>query len=158
MVEFVLVLPVCMMLFTGIAQFGLICMNAIMVKYAAYTVARAAISYVEPYKSDRMAQMSNHLVKAMLDRANSPGSGMNDIFTMRIPHTVKDSALKVEHGLKFSHSRYEYTRVTMNYDMELTVPVAKRLFAAIPGGSIKNGKCYFPLRARATMHSGVRYK
>lgn len=153
MAEFVLILPVAALLLCGTVQFALIAINAVLVQYSAYAVARSAVSYVEPWKSSLTAQKANYTSKRLLDDLNNLHVKADEVVRFIVPAAPADTSLKVENVL-FANSDFIHKKITFNYNMELQIPFANRFFAMI-NGTASNGKYYFPLKGSAIMNSGV---
>lgn len=149
-----MILPVTAMLLCGVAQFAVIAINAIMVKYAAFAVARSAISYVEPWKSEQSAQRADYIIKKMITDLNDISINTNDVVRFRVPDDIRDAELIIT-DKKFVNSEYIHKKIILKYDLELHIPFANKFFAMLYNGK-KNGRYYFPITASAVMNSGVK--
>ncbi len=72
MVEFAVILPVMMLVVLGIAQLGMIFINAMKLKYTAYMTARVACVYADEGERKEKAGKAVLILKSMSAAAENP--------------------------------------------------------------------------------------
>lgn len=133
-VEFALILPVFILLILGIVQLSLIFRTTLMVQYAAYQTARCAVAYEDDFKEEK-ARQGMSMNALMIRGANS--LGITDFVDFK--NLSVDSLNWMIENSKETQVDYEIEeesglmRVTVTYEMPLTVPVANRFFGALQG-------------------------
>ena len=147
----------------GMVQLGIIFANSMMLKYAAYTVARVVVVYDEDRERRNKALIAEKMLKMQIAYANTykkSGAGigadlLRSLGTDVIAGIVEKSRLEIEEKV-FEKSKSKFLKVTITYNMPLTVPFVNKVFNAIGVGfggitSYKIGKPYYPLKASAIM-------
>jgi hypothetical protein len=134
MTEFALILPVFMLLVLGMVQAGLIFINAMMLKYAAYMTARVAVVYpgrdirqLQAGKAEQMIKLglnSQDKIAAGADTLLSAGS---ELASNYLSNLSADNRLKVEE-VKMESSKGAFLKVEFTYAMPLEIPVANKIF------------------------------
>ncbi len=107
-VEYVIILPVFIIIFASILQFSLILIGNLIVKYASFCAARTAIVSDDTEEIEKSAMM----VLSAIDRSYSLKRDLN----------LKIRKIKSEKGLN------DYVIAYVNYRFPLIVPIANRLF------------------------------
>ncbi len=106
--EYVIILPVFIIIFASILQFSLILIGNLIVKYASFCAARTAIVSDDKEEIEKSAMMA----LSAIERAYSLKRDLN----------VKIRKVKSEKGIN------DYVIAYVNYRFPLIVPVANRLF------------------------------
>jgi hypothetical protein len=135
MVEFAMILPVFMVLVLGIAQSGLIFINAVMIKYAAFMTARVALAYTDNDIRQKQAGRAEQMLKTGLNAQDKLGpinadmllSAGAEALSNYISSLNEENQLKVE-TIKMETSNCPFIKVVFTYDMPLKIPVANKIF------------------------------
>jgi hypothetical protein len=146
MVEFVLVFPFFIIFALGIVQLAIIFMNAFMLQYTAYMVARVAVVYEEEQRMDK-AETALGILKLMTYYANSI-SESNDIKN-KAKDIINDAA--IDYGASFINNTFneknksllieninieetqnqneeKFIKVTVTQNLALKVPFVNKIF------------------------------
>lgn len=107
-VEYIIILPVFIIIFASILQFSLILIENLIVKYASFCAARTAIVSDDTEEIEKSAMM----VLSAIERSYSLKHDLN----------LNIRKIKSEKGLN------DYVIVHVNYRFPLIVPVANKLF------------------------------
>ena len=163
MVEFCLLLPVLFMLVLGMIQVSLIFINAMMVKYAAFMVARVVIVYDTKEEREKQAVKADRIISLMISYANSAeknaGSGIMDAAATSAVNFLLDgiegNRISVaDEG--FESSKGNFYRVRISYRMPLKVPVVNKMFVLLGKGgagavAARLGYPYYTINAASLM-------
>ncbi|MCE5299355.1 MAG: pilus assembly protein, partial [Spirochaetia bacterium] len=137
--EFAMILPVLMLLVLGIAQLGLIMQNAFMMKYAAYMTARVACVYGtddRTAKTERAASMLKGMAAFASVYGNAEASLQDSLMNYGrqwLTAKLEEKAVVIEE-VELENSGAGFVRITLSYDMPLTVPVVNRIFGGFQDG------------------------
>jgi hypothetical protein len=165
MFEFALILPVAMLLVSGIIQLSIIFMNMMFLKYEAYMVARVAAVYGEgETRADKAKKARDYLNCGLFYMNNYDPDMGKAAKNMAVSALIKyfSSFMSQGDGIKLSEETInsskggKFIKVVVTYDLPLTVPVANKIFGAFQGGFVRwlasqGGITYYTIKADAIM-------
>ncbi|MBN2753302.1 MAG: pilus assembly protein [Candidatus Goldbacteria bacterium] len=148
--EFSIIFPLFLLFVLGMAQLALIFINAMMLKYAAYMSARAAVVRQADERVE-YARKAEGILRLMYDAVNNYSGDTSEIaagtvknFLARrvIEFASYEEGAAVEETAIESSSAGEFVRVVVSYNMPLKVPVVKNIFGFFQKNFINYGSAY----------------
>ncbi len=148
MVEFVLILPVFILLVLGIVQLSMIFINKMMLQYSAYMLARVAVAY-PTYTLERYTQVpkADSILEGMMTAANNPSGSMLTTLSGMSADSLQGFFLgkfkganvswRWDNSIKSSAGRF--IAVSVTYDMPLKVPFVNKIFGLFQKSSSNSG-------------------
>jgi len=132
--EFAFIIPLFLFFTLGIIQLGIIFINSLMVKYAAYITARTAVAYEEDRMGDKAAE-ARDIACNMITGTNSSSlqAALKNFMVQRITGLNSSQKVTVK-KIQVKGIKKEFIEVTVCYDMPLQVPVVNKFFGMIKGG------------------------
>ncbi|MFP4466711.1 MAG: TadE/TadG family type IV pilus assembly protein [Candidatus Goldiibacteriota bacterium] len=142
--EFVLILPVFLLLVLGLLQLSMIFLKTIQLKYAAYMTARTAAAYGSAEEQKEYADRAAFVLETMMAAADNFNDDKMEVFKATILDMGKSYLAKEVQSAVFEetagitmetveleNSDYDdpgFIKLMFAYDMPLKIPVVNRIF------------------------------